>query len=142
MAVAGIWPKSGSSAQLGRHRRCRTRRGRSSCRRCRQRSAATRRRASCRGRRPRRSDARRSTQRDRTGSCRAVSRAGRTADHTLAARCHYCNLHNNTASRRRSVNGVQATTTSCAKFQLEGLVGNCLQCFDAVGWAAGRASGL
>ena len=39
--------------------------------------------------------------------------------------------------------GVKTTLQSCcAKSAILTYVFNCLQCFDAVGWAAGRASGL
>jgi len=49
---------------------------------------------------------------------------GETADFTLTSR----RLHNSSSKCKNDY-------TAC-------IVGECLQCFDAVGWAAGRASGL
>ena len=48
---------------------------------------------------------------------------------------------------RRSLRGIQylcpiETATQTAYFKITHSAWNCLQCFDAVGWAAGRASGL
>jgi len=50
--------------------------------------------------------------------------------------------HNNRQVGYCQVTPASATSWSYVLFPVIGSIGKCLQCFDAVGWAAGRASGL